>query len=166
MGKWFVETDWERNIRRVSPFLGVLLVASFALFMFMMLHGALSDLTTSIAAGTDTTLGAAGTLRLASSQPVRYGATVQLQASVTGARSGAATYITVVCFQGDKLVYQRSAPQGTSFLIAAQYDRDITWDGGPASCSAALMYRTGGSSIDVHVLDAVSFDVSGRAREG
>jgi hypothetical protein len=39
----------------------------------------------------------------------------------------------------------------------------LDWDGGAASCSATLMYRTiGVNSIDVYVVDSINFDVLAR----
>jgi hypothetical protein len=154
----FVETDWERNIKQVSPFLGMLLIAAFALFLYTVFTNAVHDLTQAV--HTEAPRDVEGTLRLVDQGPHRYEDTVSFRSTVQGATSGATTYVTVACFQDEKLVYQRSAQQGVSFYLYDQYERDLEWDGGTASCSATLMYRTAGAGkIDVYVLDALSFNV-------
>ncbi len=157
----FVETDWERNIKRVSPFLGVLLIGAFTYFMYTVLSDAMRDITQSV--HTETPLDVNGTIRLVEKVPVSYGTSINFRSTVDGAANKAMTYITTTCFQGDRLVYQRSGQQGVSFYLSDQYERDLEWDGASASCSATLMYRTvGDSKIDVFILDALSFEVIGK----
>jgi hypothetical protein len=154
----FVETNLERNIKRVSPFLGVLLVVAVALMVFMFLRAAMQDLTQAV--HTEAPKHISGTVRLTSPQPLHYGESAEFRSTVHGGASESTSYITVACFQEDKLVYQRSAQQGVRFYLSDQYERDLEWDGADASCSATLMYRTVGiAQIDVYILDAVSFNV-------
>ena len=73
------------------------------------------------------------------------------------------TYITTVCFQGERMVYQRSAQQGVPFYLYDQMGSSLDWNGEDASCSATLMYReVGFDSVDVYIVDSVSFDVISR----
>lgn len=154
----FVETNLERNLKRISPFLGMLLVAAVALMMFMFLRSAMEELTRAV--HTEAPSDVSGTVRLSVPQPLHYGESAEFRSTVHGAASESTSYITVACFQGEKLVYQRSAQQGVRFYLSDQYERDLEWDGGAASCSATLMYRTvGDGQVDVYILDAVSFDV-------
>jgi hypothetical protein len=152
-----IETDWERNIKRVSPLLGVLLVAVFAFFLYTVLRDAMSDLTQAV--HTEAPRDVSGTLRLVQEDPVEYKDSIEFRSTVQGVEQGATTFITVACFQEQTLVYQRSAQQGVRFYLYDQYERDLEWDGGPASCSATLTYRTVGEQVDIYVLDAVSFEV-------
>lgn len=155
----FVETDWQRNIRRVSPFLGIILVGVFSLFMFTLLNNAMKEITQVV--NTEAPLGVTGTIRLEEQSPVPYGSKINFRSTVDGVIEGATTFITVACFQADKLVYQRSAQQGVAFFVSDQYERDLVWDGTSASCSATLMYRKPeGARINLHILDGVSFNVA------
>lgn len=160
----FVDTSWERNLQRVSPFLGVILIAAFAYFMFTMLRNAMTDLSQSV--HTEAPLDVTGTIRLAVPQPLAYGDKVSFRSTVSGITEGTMSYITLACFQGDTLVYQRSVQQGVNVYLKDQYERDLVWDSGNASCSATLLYRSvGASAVDVYVLDALSFDVQRESSE-
>jgi hypothetical protein len=153
----FVETDFQKNVKRVSPFLGILLIGAFAYYMFTILNNAMQSLTQVV--NTEAPPDVGGTLRLDGSSPVKYGSRVDFKSTVQGVEEGATTFVTVACFQGEKMVYQRSAQQGVTFNIAAQYERDIVWNGETASCSATLMYRKpDADKINLYILDAVSFD--------
>jgi len=154
-----IDTDFHRNVQRVHPFLGTLLVGMFGLFILILLRNALANFTQSI--HTEAPQGVTGTLKLLTKEPIEYGSSVEFRSSARGVAGTAATYINTACFQKDRLVYQRSAQQGVSFLLRDQYERDLEWDGTAASCSATLLYRAPSDdvTVNVYVLDAVDFEV-------
>ena len=155
-----IDFSFERNVKRISPFLGVILVSAFALFVFVVLRNAMNDLTHAVR--TETPSSVDGTIRLVTPGPYQYGDVVQFRSTIQGAAKNATTYITTACFQEERMVYQRSAQQGVSFVLTDQYERDLEWDGTSASCSATLMYRTAeAEKIDMYIVDGVSFVVEG-----
>ncbi len=154
----FVETDWERNLKQVSPFLGVVLVGCVAFLMFLFIYNAVQGLAT--LAHTAVPSGVSGSIVLTSRQPLTYGSSAHFSSTVDGMAPDATSYIATVCFQGDKLVYQRSAQQGVEFPLLDQYQRDLAWDGKTASCTATLMYRAvNGARANVYMLGSTNFVV-------
>jgi hypothetical protein len=157
-----IDTDLERNITHVKPYLGVLLVGSIALLFGMLIYKATNNLTQNI--HTKTPAGVEGTLVLKTKGVIEYGDTIQYKSSASGINSQeSTTYITTVCFQGETLVYQKSVLQGVSVYLYDQIGSGLDWDGKNATCSATLMYReVKRDVVDVYVVDSVSFEVIGR----
>ena len=91
----------------------------------------------------------------------QYNSTVGFATTVEGRISSQArTYVTVICWQGDNVVYQYSAAPDFDFPLVDQAGQGLEWDGGAASCDASLIYRVEkGRSAEITVLDAVLFDV-------
>lgn len=155
-----VDTDFTNNVQRIRPFLGVALVACFTLAMFVIMKNALDDITQVV--HTEAPMDVHGTLKLTTRSPIEYKSSVAFRATVSGAGPETSSYISTVCFQEETLVYQRSAQPGVDFYLTDQYERDLEWDGGFASCSATLMYRVpSGAVVNLYILDSVSFDVAG-----
>lgn len=104
---------------------------------------------------------AAATVDAASTAAYQYGESVAFQTTVDGRVSAKATvYVTVVCMQGNEVVYQYSGDRDGSFPLADQ--AGLEWDGGDASCEAWLIYRVEkGKSAEITMLDMVPFDVAG-----
>ena len=157
--KTVIDTDLKRNVAHVRPYLGVLLIGSVALMFGLLIYNAAKELTKTV--HTDVTEGMSGEITIATRGDIRYGDTIDFKSSTSGVYSSKSnTYVTVVCFQGETMVYQRSAQQGVQFYLYDPIGSSLDWDGEDASCSATLMYRkVGYNSIDVYVVDSVSFDV-------
>ncbi len=159
---FMIDTDVARNIQHIKPYLGVMLVASVALGFAIMINNATKQLTQSIY--TDVPKGIEGKLSVKTYGILHYGDTVSYKSRISGiSLEKANAYITTVCFQGDRMVFQRSAQQGVSIHLYDQIVEGLDWDGGDASCSATLMYRTvAGGAINVYVVDSISFEVLAR----
>lgn len=157
-----IDTSLANNIRYVRPYLGILLIGSMALGFGLMINNAAQQLTQTI--HTTVPVGVEGGLAISKSGKIYYGDTISYVSSVSGlSLNPSNTYITTVCFQGDVMVFQKSAQQGVSVHLYDQTGGGFDWDGKNASCSATLMYRTVGSeSIDIFVVDSISFDVLAR----
>ena len=157
-----IDTSFERNVAHVRPYLGVALIAVFAIYLFMKIFNATSELTQVV--HTNAPEGVDGSLQLISRGKVVYGDTIEFKSSASGIGSSYSnTYITTVCFQGETMVYQKSAQQGVSFYLYDQMGGSLEWNGEDASCSATLMYReVGYDTVNVYVVDALSFDVISR----
>jgi hypothetical protein len=157
-----IDTDFARNIQHIRPYLGVLLVASVALGFALMINNAAKQLTQNIY--TEVPKGIEGSLSIKNHGTLHYGDTVSYKSKMSGVSVETGnTYITTVCFQGDNMVFQRSVQQGVPIHLYDQIIEGLDWDGGAASCSATLMYRTiSGGSINVYVVDSISFDVLAR----
>ncbi len=104
------------------------------------------------------TLQSAARLAAGTSGP-SYGDTISFDTNVDGKLSPKATvYITVVCTQGDTVVYQYSGAPNSAFPLADQAGQGLEWDGGEADCSATLIYRVPkGKSYDITWLDVERF---------
>ena len=157
-----IDTSFERNVAHVRPYLGVALIAVFAIFLFMKIYSATSDLTQVI--HTNAPEGVEGSIKLVSRGQVVFGDTIEYRTTASGIYSTKSnTYVTTVCFQGENMVYQMSAQQGVDFYMYDQMGSALEWDGGDASCSATLMYReVTGDTINVYVVDSISFEVKSR----
>jgi hypothetical protein len=160
--KSLIDTDIKNNISHIRPYLGILLIGSIALGFTLLVHRATTQLTQTI--HTTTPEGVSGKLSLQKRGTIVYGDTIDYKSSVIGGYSHPVnTYVTTVCFQGDEMVFQRSAQQGVPIHLYDQIGGGLEWDGGTASCSATLMYREVNSdTVDVYVVDGVSFDVEAR----
>lgn len=158
-----VDTDFANNVRRVRPFLGILLVGAVGLYFAHVLYKSVSDLTV-VLEPTDA-LGVTGTLVLTSPADPTYGNLLTFSLSLDDASSDTAqSYITVMCFQDKKLVYQVSAQPGVKFLLTDPVDPRLEWDGGAASCNASLIYRVpSGTRAELYMLDSISFEVTARS---
>ena len=109
-----------------------------------------------------------GSIELASSARLssegawpQYGDTVGFDVTLDGKLdSKARIYVTVVCLQGDTAVYQVSGDPNGSFTLSDT--AGLEWDGGAASCTAALAYRLQkGNNVELTYLDETTFDVAG-----
>jgi hypothetical protein len=157
-----IDTDLERNIAHVRPYLGVLLIGSVALMFGVLIYNAAKQLTETV--HTTAPEGVTGAITISSRGDIRYGDTIDFKSTTAGIYSNKSNaYVSTVCFQGETMVYQRSAQQGVPFYLYDQIGSSLDWDGNEASCSATLMYRkVGFDNIDVYVVDSVSFDVISR----
>lgn len=157
-----VETDFETNIRRVRPFLGILLVASFGLYVAHIIYQSVTELTSAFQPGES--IGVTGTLALATPTEPAYGSLLTFSSSVLGETTDKAqAYITAMCFQGDKLVYQFSGKPNVKFLLTDPLEPGLDWNGGPALCNASLIYRVPGDKrAELYMLDSISFPVAAR----
>ena len=135
-----IDTDFERNVKRVQPIIGILLVISVGLLVYMVVHRSASDLATSLASGS--AIDVHGTVLLEGDGTVQYGDLAKFSTTMSGdVHEEAQGYVTVVCFQEDELVYQYSAKRGVKFLLTDPLEPGFNWDGGAASCTASLIYR-------------------------
>ena len=90
-----------------------------------------------------------------------YGDTVTFATSVNDADRNAQVYVTVVCLQGPRVVYQWSAEEGFAFPLADQDGDGLDWDGGPASGMAVLVHRVKhGKNVQLTNLARTTFEVS------
>jgi hypothetical protein len=89
----------------------------------------------------------------------RYGQSVAFATTVEGRlASKSKVYVTVVCVQDGRVVYQWSADPGFTFPLQDQ--AGLEWNGGGASCSATLIYRIDRREDIITWLDQTSFDVA------
>jgi|GEM_PF-6202443 len=161
-----INTDWERNIKHIRPFLGVMLVFSVALLVYLAVHRSTSNLVDALQQQPATGLGVEGTISMRSNGAAPfYGSLITFDGRAVGStHASAQTYVTVVCFQGSELVYQFNAKPGVKFLLTDPLEPGFNWDGGPASCNASLIYRVPGETqAELYMLDSMSFDVEARA---
>jgi hypothetical protein len=94
----------------------------------------------------------------------QYGGDVAFSAVVAGRmESKAYTYITTVCQQDGRVVYQWSSRDlNFAFPLTDQNGQGLEWSGGAATCEAALVYRVDRKNgATIQTLDSVAFDVSG-----
>ena len=71
-----------------------------------------------------------------------YGGEVGFATSIDGnLASQSRLYITLVCEQKGKIVYQWSADPDFDFPLVDQAGQGLEWDGADASCTATLIYR-------------------------
>jgi hypothetical protein len=119
-------------------------------------------------AGRDT--GVSGTISLAGQNGARlaegdvvlpYGETAWFDTTVDGRIGRKATvYITVVCLQGNEVVYQNSGARSAGFPLTDLSGQGLEWDGGPASCTATLIYSDeSGRGTTILWLDQTAFEV-------
>lgn len=96
---------------------------------------------------------------------VQYDGTVAFETTVDGKISKQErVYVTVVCWQGDDIVFQYSAAPDFRFPLTDQAGQGLEWDGGDATCEARLIHRVDkGRSTEISVLDTISFDVAGNS---
>jgi hypothetical protein len=159
-----IDTNLLRNVRHVQSLLGVLLIGSFVLFVGYQIQQS----TTALAESLESVhthapeSGTSGTIALASSHMnPSYGDFVSFDARVRSAPRGSVYVVSVACFQGTTLVYQRTAQLGARFLLQDMHQQDMSWDGNAAQCSAVLLHRTQeNATTHIYLLDSVSFDVT------
>ncbi len=108
------------------------------------------------------TLGGDGSALAAAAVP-SYGGEVSFQTTVDGRLANKSkVYITLVCYQGDTVVYQYSGSQSQVFPLDDQAGQGLEWDGGDADCSARLIYRVQkGKSYSMTWLDEEQFHAYG-----
>lgn len=154
-----IDTNIKNNVLNIRPYLGILLVASMALGLGLIITNATNELTRTVQTSVPKYI--EGTIQVRERGDIHYGDTVTYKSSVSGLQSESTnTFITTVCFQGDTMVYQQSTQQGVDVHLYDQIGRGMEWDGKTASCSAALMYRkVEPDAVNVYVVDGVSFDV-------
>jgi hypothetical protein len=159
----YIDTSFENNVRRVSPFLGTLLVIAFGFMMMRVVFDGVNNLTASLNPGD--AVNVFGTISLVSPKEPKYGTLVQFATTASGDMAkNAHTYIVTACFQDDKLVYQLAAKPGVKFLLTDMLDSNYDWDGGAASCNASLIYRVPKEAgADLYMLDSISFEVAARS---
>jgi len=160
---YIIDTDFKRNVSHVRPYLGVILIASVALMFGVIIYSAMQQFTQTVYSAAPS--GTEGALSIRGGVGnIRYGDTVKYNSFITDVgKRDAVSYITTVCFQDDKLVYQRVVPQGVAVELSNQIGGVNEWDGEDASCSATLVYRQMSMNrVDVYVVESVSFDVKGR----
>jgi hypothetical protein len=94
---------------------------------------------------------------------LQYDGTVAFDTSVEGKISSKArVYVTVVCWQGDQIIFQYSADPDFAFPLTDQAGQGLEWNGGDADCEAWLLYRVEkGRSAEITMLDMVEFHVAG-----
>jgi len=153
-----VDTDLERNMKRVQPFVGLLLVLSVALMVFMVIRKSAENLVHALSPTSESEV--TGTIQLAAPAPT-YGGLVSFRTSTAGEeRADAQQYISVLCFQDDTLVYQYTDRAHSKFLLTDQRDPGFDWNGDAAWCSARLLYRVPTvAGAELYTLDTTSFDV-------
>jgi len=101
---------------------------------------------------------------LSRSSVPEYGDDVAFSTVVTGRmESKAYTYITTVCQQDGRVVYQWSSRDlSFAFPLVDQDGQGLEWVGGAAKCEAALVYRVDRkNAATIQTLDSVAFEVSG-----
>lgn len=152
-----METDWATNVRRVSPFLGVLLVMVFGFYMAYMLYGKLNDFALELQP--QDAVAVKGNLTLANGVAPTYGNYVSYVASISGDTVNTAhSYISTTCFQGEKLVFQAISKPSAKVFLTNPVDPSLTWDGNQALCTASLFYLIPqGSQANLYMLDSTSF---------
>lgn len=93
-----------------------------------------------------------------SGSSVAYMDTISFNTVVENAAAKADVYITVICMQGDDVVYQVSGARDADFLLN---DRaGLEWDGAAATCEGWLVHRVKkGKGSEITYLDMVAFDV-------
>lgn len=105
-----------------------------------------------------------GTIEVAPSiaSQMRYGDTVSFITTVEGRlASKSKVYVTVVCEQDGRLVYQWSAPRDFGFPLVDQEGAGLEWPRGAASCEATLVYKVPtGRSYTYSWLDQTTFAVT------
>jgi hypothetical protein len=105
------------------------------------------------------TIALSSTSRLAAGAGPRYGENVRFDTTVDGRlASNSKVYVTVVCSQDGRVVYQWSADPGFTFPLQDQ--AGLEWNGGAAACSATLIYRIYKKEDVITWLDQTAFDVS------
>ena len=99
------------------------------------------------------------TARLTADAGPRYGESVRFDTTVEGRlASNSKVYVTVVCLQDGRAVYQWSADPGFTFPLQDQ--AGLEWNGGGASCSATLIYRIDRREDIITWLDQTTFEVA------
>ena len=104
-----------------------------------------------------------GTLQLQTSdETLNYGDTISYTGSVSGKQApNSSVYITTVCSQNGKIVFQYSASFSNPIVLTDQTGDNLDWQGGAASCEAWLIYRVQkGKGFQYNTLDIVKFDVA------
>jgi hypothetical protein len=93
----------------------------------------------------------------------RYGDSVFFETRVSGRLAAKSrVYVSVVCVQGVTVLYQWSADPSFTFPLVDQAGQGLEWDGGAASCTAALVYRVeSGKQPSISYLDQTAFAVAG-----
>jgi hypothetical protein len=88
-----------------------------------------------------------------------YGDTISFDTDVSGKTSPKSTiYVTVVCTQGDAVVYQYSGAPDATYPLADQAGQGLEWDGDDADCSATLIYKVPkGKAYELTWLDVAEF---------
>ena len=102
-----IDTDFERNVKNISPVIGLGLVVAVAALVFFVLNNTAQGLADALHPAELTE--ADGTIQAIPSAPYAYGDTIMFRSTVHGAESNSNTYVTVACFQGKKLVYKDTA---------------------------------------------------------
>ena len=153
-----INTNLENNLQHIRPYLGILLVGSMALGFGLMVTSATKQLSQALE---PSVLTGGGTLTLESSGTLQYGDTVSYKVVMDNPENVAAhIYISTVCFQGERMVFQKSVMQGVNLRLSDQMERDYEWNGKDASCIATLLYRIIGRDFhQVVLVDSEYFDV-------
>jgi hypothetical protein len=159
----YIDTSFENNVRRVSPFLGTLLVILFGFMMMRVVYSGVNNLVADLNPGD--AVNVFGTITLKSPENPKYGNLVQFTTTATGDMAkDAHTYIVTACFQDDRLVYQLAAKPGVKFHLSDMLEPNYDWDGGEAECNASLIYRVPkADKADLYMLDSISFVVAARS---
>jgi len=159
----YVDTSFENNVRRVSPFLGTLLVIAFGYMMIQVVFKSVNDLASNLNPGS--IVNVSGSIQLLKPIEPKYGNLLQFSSSVSGDMAkDSHSYIVVTCFQEDELVYQLAANPGVKFHLTDMLEPGYDWDGGAAECNASLIYRVPKSeTADLYMLDSTSFAVAARS---
>ena len=159
----YIDTSFENNVRRISPFLGTLLVIAFGYMMMRVVYSGVSDLAQQLNPGD--AVNVFGSISVTSPKVPRYGSLVQFSTSASGDMAkDSMTYIVVTCFQDDELVYQLAAQPGVKFHLTDMLEPNYDWNGGAAECNASLIYRISkGETADLYMLDSTSFSVQARS---
>jgi hypothetical protein len=91
-----------------------------------------------------------------------YGDTVYFATTVEGRLAPKSkVYVTVVCSQDGRLVYQYSGSRDYGFPLVDQAGAGLEWPGGSASCEATLIYKVPtGRSYTYYWLDQTMFEVA------
>jgi hypothetical protein len=144
----------------VSPFLGVLLVVVFGLYVMHMLYTSLTEF--SLQLQPEGVVSVNGALALADGVVPAYGAYVSYTTSLSGDTAREAhSYVSTICFQGEKLVFQAISKPSAKVFLTNPVDPTMMWDGDRALCTASLFYflpQAGQASL--YMLDSVGFEVA------
>ena len=104
------------------------------------------------------------TIALKDGSNLKYGGTVSFDTTVSG-RMAPKGYLanSVVCLQNGNIVYQSSTVDlSAGFELVDGLGNGLEWDGGPASCIGALVYRIDGRNPTIEYLAEVLFEVAGQ----
>jgi hypothetical protein len=92
-------------------------------------------------------------------ETLAYGDTASFTVTTADVPKQAEVYVTVVCKQADRVVYQSSVEP---FVLVDQPGQGLEWDGAAASGVARLTAREErGKKAILHTLDEIAFEVSG-----